>query len=63
MKPITVAPGQFLLKDIGLFAASFWIFVDSPRPYSRGERRPAPSGKARRAPPKSSVLLQNPPRA
>ncbi|MCS3763105.1 YkgB family protein [Bradyrhizobium centrosematis] len=26
---ITVAPGQFLLKDIGLFAASFWIFVDS----------------------------------
>ena len=26
---ITVAPGQFLLKDVGLFAASFWIFVDS----------------------------------
>ena len=26
---ITVAPGQFLLKDIGLFAASFWILVDS----------------------------------
>ncbi len=26
---ITVAPGQFLLKDIGLFAASFWVFVDS----------------------------------
>ena len=26
---ITVAPGQFLLKDIGLFAASFWVFVNS----------------------------------
>ena len=26
---ITVAPGQFLLKDVGLFAASFWVFVDS----------------------------------
>jgi uncharacterized membrane protein YkgB len=26
---ISVAPGQFLLKDIGLFAASFWVFVDS----------------------------------
>ncbi|WP_082813678.1 DUF417 family protein [Bradyrhizobium sp. DOA1] len=26
---ITVAPGQFLLKDVGLFAASLWIFVDS----------------------------------
>lgn len=26
---ITVAPGQFLLKDVALFAASFWVFVDS----------------------------------
>src|SRR6201991_4227486 len=26
---ITVAPGQFLLKDVWLFAASFWVFVDS----------------------------------
>lgn len=26
---ISVAPGQFLLKDVGLFAASFWISVDS----------------------------------
>jgi uncharacterized membrane protein YkgB len=26
---ITVAPGQFLLKDVGLFAVSFWIFADS----------------------------------
>jgi uncharacterized membrane protein YkgB len=26
---ITVAPGQFLLKDVGLLAVSFWIFVDS----------------------------------
>lgn len=26
---ITVAPGQFLLKDVGLLALSFWIFVDS----------------------------------
>lgn len=26
---ISVAPGQFLLKDVGLFAASFWVFVDS----------------------------------
>ena len=26
---ISVAPGQFLLKDIGLLAASFWVFVDS----------------------------------
>jgi uncharacterized membrane protein YkgB len=26
---ITVAPGQFLLKDVGLFAVSFWVFVDS----------------------------------
>ena len=26
---ITVAPGQFLLKDVGLFAASFWVFADS----------------------------------
>ena len=26
---ISVAPGQFLLKDVGLFAASFWLFVDS----------------------------------
>jgi reactive chlorine resistance protein C len=26
---ITVAPGQFLLKDVGLLAASFWVFVDS----------------------------------
>ena len=25
---ITVAPGQFLLKDVGLLAASFWVFVD-----------------------------------
>lgn len=26
---ITVAPGQFLLKDIGLFALSLWIAIDS----------------------------------
>ena len=26
---ITVAPGQFLLKDVGLLAACFWVFVDS----------------------------------
>ena len=26
---ISVAPGQFLLKDIGLFALSVWIAVDS----------------------------------
>ena len=26
---ITVAPGQFLLKDVGLLAVSFWIFVNS----------------------------------
>jgi len=26
---ISVAPGQFLLKDVGLFAASFWVFADS----------------------------------
>jgi uncharacterized membrane protein YkgB len=26
---ITVAHGQFLLKDVGLLAASFWVFVDS----------------------------------
>jgi uncharacterized membrane protein YkgB len=26
---ITVVPGQFLLKDVGLLAASFWIFIDS----------------------------------
>jgi reactive chlorine resistance protein C len=26
---ISVAPGKFLLKDVGLLAASFWIFVDS----------------------------------
>ena len=26
---ITVAPGQFLLKDVGLLAASLWVFVDS----------------------------------
>ena len=26
---LTVAPGQFLLKDVGLFAASLWVFVDS----------------------------------
>lgn len=26
---ISVAPGQFLLKDIGLFALSLWIAVDS----------------------------------
>lgn len=26
---ISVAPGQFLLKDVGLIAASFWVFVDS----------------------------------
>jgi uncharacterized membrane protein YkgB len=26
---ISVAPGQFLLKDVGLLAASFWVFVDS----------------------------------
>lgn len=28
---ISVAPGQFLLKDIGLLAMSLWIFVDSAR--------------------------------
>jgi reactive chlorine resistance protein C len=26
---ITVVPGQFLLKDVGLLALSFWMFVDS----------------------------------
>ena len=26
---ISVAPGQFLLKDVGLFAASLWVLVDS----------------------------------
>jgi reactive chlorine resistance protein C len=26
---ISVAPGQFLLKDVGLLAASLWVFVDS----------------------------------
>ncbi|TCL71318.1 DUF417 family protein [Rhizobium sp. BK251] len=26
---ISVAPGQFLLKDIGLLALSFWIAIDS----------------------------------
>lgn len=26
---ISVAPGQFLLKDIGLFALSLWIAIDS----------------------------------
>lgn len=26
---ISVAPGQFLLKDVGLFALSIWIAVDS----------------------------------
>ncbi|WP_331371338.1 YkgB family protein [Sinorhizobium chiapasense] len=26
---ISVAPGQFLLKDIGLFALSLWIVIDS----------------------------------
>lgn len=26
---ISVAPGQFLLKDVGLFALSLWIAVDS----------------------------------
>jgi uncharacterized membrane protein YkgB len=29
VQAITVAPGQFLLKDVGLFAASFCVFVDS----------------------------------
>lgn len=33
---ITVAPGQFLLKDVGLFAASFWVFVDSLKAAVRG---------------------------
>ena len=28
---ISVAPGQFLLKDIGLLAVSLWIFADSVR--------------------------------
>jgi reactive chlorine resistance protein C len=28
---ITVAPGQFLLKDLGLLAASLWIVTDSAR--------------------------------
>jgi uncharacterized membrane protein YkgB len=32
---ITVAPGQFLLKDVGLFAASFWVFVDSLKSVGR----------------------------
>jgi uncharacterized membrane protein YkgB len=26
---ISVAPGQFLLKDIGLLALSLWIAIDS----------------------------------
>jgi len=33
---ITVAPGQFLLKDVGLLAVSFWIFVDSLKTAIRG---------------------------
>jgi uncharacterized membrane protein YkgB len=33
---ITVAPGQFLLKDVGLFAASFWVLVDSLKTVVRG---------------------------
>ncbi|NVD42876.1 DUF417 family protein [Ensifer sp. HO-A22] len=28
---ISVAPGQFLLKDLGLLAISFWIAVDSAK--------------------------------
>jgi reactive chlorine resistance protein C len=28
---ITVAPGQFLLKDLGLLAASLWIVTDAAR--------------------------------
>ena len=32
---ITVAPGQFLLKDVGLLAVSFWIFVDSLKAATR----------------------------
>jgi uncharacterized membrane protein YkgB len=32
---ITVAPGQFLLKDVGLFAASLWVFVDSLKTVAR----------------------------
>lgn len=28
---ISVAPGQFLLKDIGLLAISLWVFADSAR--------------------------------
>jgi uncharacterized membrane protein YkgB len=33
---ISVAPGQFLLKDVGLLAVSFWIFVDSLKAVVRG---------------------------
>jgi uncharacterized membrane protein YkgB len=33
---ISVAPGQFLLKDVGLLAASFWVFVDSLKTVVRG---------------------------
>lgn len=32
---ISVAPGQFLLKDVGLLAVSFWIFVDSLKAVAR----------------------------
>jgi reactive chlorine resistance protein C len=28
---ISVVPGQFLLKDIGLLAVSLWILADSAR--------------------------------
>ena len=33
---ISVAPGQFLLKDIGLLAISLWVFADSARRLRRG---------------------------
>ena len=33
---ISVAPGQFLLKDVGLLAVSFWIIVDSLKAVARG---------------------------
>ena len=32
---ITVAPGQFLLRDIGLFAASLWVLVDPLKTVAR----------------------------
>lgn len=49
--PITVAPGQFLLKDGGLLAASFRMFVDSRKAMVRRcAADPHRGKKAARAP-------------